>query len=391
MAGRWSTHVVTALGAAMWAYGGRAIGLLWTVIVIASLGISDYGLYAMGFALAAMVAGPVDHPFNVRSVRVDDQRFQRERTARILVGGAVLVLAGVLTPAGYIAWFSLVIAGGEIVFNAFKSQAVRDGHPDVVMRMDTLRQGASIGLGATYLVSVEEPSLQLASLCYVAPYAVIIALTVPKIFAARPALPGGRREMSLLVFENFSNAVYVQGDVLLLGVLTDSTVAGYYSIASLVGWAVAGVGQSYAQTYHERLREAGGAVSAGPSLRSTTVLAATAGALVLVVGLVLLATPAPEPMAGAVIAMAAFVFLRVMNWVFTTVLYLQERDRERVTANATVAALKMVLILGLVGLLTSGAAGAIGTASASVMAEMVLFAWLHRVLHGSARSSAERS
>ncbi|MFD7012384.1 lipopolysaccharide biosynthesis protein [Rhodococcus jostii] len=383
--------MVKALVAAMWTYGGRALGLGWTVLVIAALGITDYGLYAMGFALAAMVAGPVDHPFNVRSVRVDDQRFERERTARILVGGTVLVLAVALTPAGYIAWFALVIAGGEIVFNAFKSQAVRDGHPDVVMRMDTLRQGASIALGATYLVGVEEPSLQLASLCYVAPYAVILALTVPKTFAAGPALPGDRREISLLVFENFSNAVYVQGDVLLLGVLTDSTVAGYYSIASLVGWAVAAVGQSYAQTYHQRLREASGAVSAGPSLRSTTVLAAAAGVVVLVVGLVLLVTPAPPPMAGAVIAMSTFVFLRAINWVFTTVLYLQERDRERVRANATVAALKMVLILTFVGLLTPGAAGAIGTALASVIAEAVLFVWFHRALYGSARSSAERS
>lgn len=370
-----NANLVKAGVAALWTYGGRGIGLLWTVALIAQLGIADYGHYAMAFALAAIIAAPLDHPFGVRSIRVDEPDYLSERTTRALLGGALIVLGLCVMEVSYIAWFALVVAGGEMTFNALKSRALRDGHPDVTQRMDTARQASSILLASAYLFLVAEPTLLVASLLYVAPYVVIAVAALVQAKVARPSIPGSWREMSLLFSENLANAVYIQGDVLLLGYLTDSTIAGYYSVASVTAWAVAFIGQSFGHTFHEKLRDAGGLVSAGPALRHTVVLAAAAGSLLLLAGIALFFTPAPSEVAAALVVMSFFVVMRVMNYVFTTVLYLQHRDRTRVLAAATLAPIKMVLILCLFPL------GAVGAAIASVVTDAVLLVWFTRALY----------
>ncbi|KZF09500.1 MAG: polysaccharide biosynthesis C-terminal domain-containing protein [Rhodococcus sp. (in: high G+C Gram-positive bacteria)] len=370
-----NANLVKAGVAALWTYGGRGIGLLWTVALIAQLGIADYGQYAMAFALAAIIAAPLDHPFGVRSIRIDEPDYLAERTTRALLGGALIVLGLCVIEVSYIAWFALVVAGGEMAFNAFKSRALRDGHPDVTQRMDTARQTSSIVLASAYLFLVAEPTLLVASLLYVSPYLVIAVAALVQAKVARPAIPGSWREMSLLFSENLANAVYIQGDVLLLGYLTDSTIAGYYSVASVTAWAVAFIGQSFGHTFHEKLRDAGGLVSAGPALGHTVVLASAAGSLLLLSGIGLFFTSAPSEIAGALVVMSFFVVMRVMNYVFTTILYLQHRDRTRVLAAATLAPLKMVLILCLFPL------GAVGAAIASVVTDAVLLVWFTRALY----------
>ncbi|OZC70049.1 hypothetical protein CH306_05895 [Rhodococcus sp. 15-725-2-2b] len=371
-------NLIKAGIAALWTYGGRGIGLLWTVALIAKLGISDYGQYAMAFALAAILAAPLDHPFTVRSIRVTERDFLGERTTRVLVG-AVLVVAGLcLVQVGYIAWFALVIGGGELVFNAYKSRALRDGRPDLTQRLDTTRQATSIALATAYLFAVPDPTLTIASLLYAAPYFVIALLAALQARVAAPRVPGSWREMSMLFSENLANAVYIQGDVLLLGFLTDSTIAGYYSVAAVTAWAVAFIGQAFGNTFHEKLRAADGLVSAGPALKHTAALGTAAGSLLLVAGLLLFFTPASDQIAGALVVMSLFVVMRVMNHVFTTVLYLQHRDRTRVLAAATLAPLKMVLVLCLFPF------GAVGAAVASVITDAVLLVWFMRALYRTA-------
>ncbi|MBY3791281.1 hypothetical protein HQP42_02670 [Rhodococcus fascians] len=370
-----SGNLLKAGVAALWTYGGRGIGLLWTIALIAKLGISDYGQYAMAFALAAILAAPLDHPFTVRSIRVAEREFLGERTTRVLTGTALIVAGLCLIPVSYIAWFALVIGGGELVFNAYKSQALRDGRPDFTQRMDTTRQATSIALATAYLFAAPEPTLVVASLLYAAPYFVIAVLSALRTRGAVPRLPGSWREMSMLFSENLANAVYIQGDVLLLGFLTDSTVAGYYSVASVTAWAVAFVGQAFGHTFHEKLRAADGSVTAGPALKHTTMLGCAAGSLLLAAGVVLFFTPASPQVAGALMVMSLFVVMRVLNHVFTTVLYLQHRDRTRVLAAATLAPLKMLLVLCLFPL------GAVGAAIASVITDAVLLVWFMRALY----------
>jgi O-antigen/teichoic acid export membrane protein len=370
-----NANLIKAGVAALWTYGGRGIGLLWTVALIAQLGIADYGHYAMAFALAAIIAAPLDHPFGVRSIRVDEADYLGERTTRALIGVALIVVGLCLIDVNYVAWFALVVAGGEMTFNAYKSRALRDGHPDITQRMDTVRQASSIALATAYLFAVSEPTLLIASVLYVAPYFVIAVAAIAQTRMARPRMPGSWREISMLFSENLANAVYIQGDVLLLGYLTDSTIAGYYSVASVTAWAVAFIGQSFGHTFHEKLRLADGRVSAGPALKHTVVLGCAAGSLLLIAGIVLFFTPAPSEVAGALVVMSFFVVMRVMNYVFTTVLYLQHRDRTRVLAAAVLAPLKMVLILCLFPF------GAVGAALASVATDAVLLVWFTRALY----------
>ncbi|MEO9326906.1 lipopolysaccharide biosynthesis protein [Gordonia aurantiaca] len=361
-------HLVKALIAAGWTYGGRAAGLAWTVALVVHLGVGAYGQYAMAFALGAIIAAPLDNPFAVRAIRESEQAFVAERVTRILLGIGLMAVGALCLAAPYLVWFALIVAGGEIVFNAVKSRALRDGHPDRVMRYDTTRQVVSIVAALGYLQFASSPDLTIASFWYLAPYLVIAAYAATLVPGARPHLPGSARLIAILFGEHLANALYMQGDILLLGWLTDSDVAGYFAIASTVGWAAGQVGMSLAGTYHEQLRAAGGAVAAGPPVRHVVVMAAATAALVMVAGFVLLATSYSSELAWSLVVISLFVGLRVMNNVLTTVLYVQRRDLVRSASAAALVPVK----LGLVGALAT--LGAVGASVASVVTDAVLLA-----------------
>ena len=126
-------------------------------------------------------------------------------------------------------------------------------------------------------------------------------------------MPGPPRLIAALIGEMLGTMAYLQGDVLLLGWLTNSTIVGYYTLACMVVVSVVAVGQAFAMTYHEPLRHAGGALSAGPPLRYTLGLAAAGGLVVLLIGVGLLISPAPTQLAVTMMIMSGFAALRIVS------------------------------------------------------------------------------
>jgi O-antigen/teichoic acid export membrane protein len=271
-----------------------------------------------------------------------------------------------LLPLSYVAGFGIIVAGGEITLNVIKSRAARDGHPERVYRLDTARQITGVTVGSGYLFLAPHPTLMTASLLYCVPYLIIVVLALKGVRGHRPALPGNPRLMIALSGEMLGTALYLQGDVLLLGALTNSTTVGYYTLTWVVSAAVAAAGQSYGMSYHEKLRVADGRVSAGPPLRNTLLLAAIGGTLVLVIGVVLLFSPAATELAVAMMIMSAFAALRVVVSVFQVVLYTQRRDIFRLTAAVALVPVK----LGLVAVLAFS--GAVGAAIATSITDALL-------------------
>lgn len=349
-------------------YGSRAFGLLLTLALIARVGIADYGLYALAFSLATIIGPPLDNSWSVRAIRESEEDFAKERTSRYLVGIALIVSGLAVMPFNYFVWFGLVMAGGEMAFNCIKSQPTRDGHPDLVWRYDAIRQTSSVIVVCAYLFAVPHPTLMVASLLYCTPYAVIVVIAGLTVRGHRPAMPGPLRLMAILTGEMlFGTALYLQGDVLLLGFLTDSSVVGYYNITLMVATALAGVGQSYAMTFHEPLRESGGDLAAGPPLRNTLGIATVVGSLVLITGVIMLFTSAPAPMAEAMIIMAGFCFLRTVICVFQVILYTRRRDRLRFGASIGLIPIKFALLTVLVKLGLGAVAAAIATTTADAL------------------------
>ncbi|MET4431902.1 MULTISPECIES: hypothetical protein [unclassified Mycolicibacterium] len=359
-------NILKTLVAVGWMYGGRGVGMLWTLALVGKLSVGDYGKYGMGFALSAVVGPPLDNPFNVRAMRESDQHFQAERTSRFLLGLALMVAGACLINVNYILWFGLVIAGGEMVFKSYQSQAARDGHPQVTWRMDTIRQVSSVTIASAYLFGVDDPNLSVASLLYCAPYLVVLVLAARRVWGHSPGVPGPPRLIAALIGEMLGMCIYLQGDVLLLGFLTDSTTVGYYALTVTVTVALAAIGQSFAMTYHEPLRRSGGDLSTGPSLRHIVFLGLGTGGLVLITGVVLLMTPAPTELAVAMIIMAAFCAMRTMSSVFAVILYAQRRDTIRLGANLSLVPVKLGAVAALAQF------GAVGAAVATVGADAIL-------------------
>jgi O-antigen/teichoic acid export membrane protein len=360
-------------------YGSRGLGLLLTLAIIARLGIADYGLYALAFSFATILGPPLDNPWAVRAIRESEEEFNRERASRYLVGIALIVAGLAFVPLNYFLWFGLVMAGGEMAFNSLKSRAGRDGHPDLVWRYDAIRQTTSAVVVCGYLFAVDDPTLKVASLLYCTPYVVILVMAGTVVRGHRPGMPGSLRQMAYLSAEmGLGTAVYLQGDVLLLGFLTDSTVVGYYNITLMVATALAGIGQSFAMTYHEPLRKSGGDLKTGPKLRLTLTIASAAGSIVLITGVVMLFTPAPAPMAEAMVIMAGFCFLRTIICVFQIVLYAQRRDRLRLGASIALLPVKFALLTVLVKLGLGAVAAAIATTAADAILLAIFTAALYR-------------
>ena len=366
-----SRNLVKTIVGVVFMYGSRGFGLLLTLALIGKLSIADYGLYALALTFATILGPPIDNPWSVRAVRESDEEFARERASRYLLGATFMIAGAAFIPVSYFVWFGFVVAGGEIVFNVIKSQNNRDGHPDRVWRYDATRQTSSVLLTCAYLFGVHDPGLITASLLYCAPYFVILVLAGFAAWGHRPAMPGPVRQMAILIGEmGIGTALYLQGDVLLLGWLTNATEVGYYNISLMVATALAGIGQAFAMTYHEPLRESGGDLSKGPKLRTTILLATIVGSIVLITGIVMLFTSVPAPMAESMIIMAGFAFLRTVICVFQVVLYTQRRDRLRFGAAVVLVPVKLALLAVLVWL----GLGAVAAATATTVADAILLA-----------------
>ncbi|GAA2544030.1 lipopolysaccharide biosynthesis protein [Mycolicibacterium diernhoferi] len=371
-----SPHLSRALWAAFWMYGGRACGMVWTLAIVAQLGIADYGKYAMAYAVYSLIGSPLDNVFVVRSVRESEAHFLADRATRYLLGVALMLVGLALLEVNYVAAFGLFVSGGELTLKAWESRPLRDGRPHRAAQIDTGRQFASVVPACIYLFVVPDPTLQTATMILVAPYALVALGVGPMALRHRPGMPGSPRVIAILVGETFSIMAGVQGDLLLLGWLTNDTVAGYYGICTTVTLAIVAVGQTFGMSYNQVLREGEGNVAAGPPLKGTILLGVAAGALVLITGLVMMVVPVvPQELAVAMTIMSLFCGMRTVAMVFQAVLYNQHRDGVRLIANSVIVPVKLGLVLALYGL------GAVGAAIASVIGDALLMAIYLRVLY----------
>jgi hypothetical protein len=360
----------------LWVYGGRAAGLVWTLAMIHQLGISQYGLYSLGFAVTSVLGQTLNNPYVVRAAREPEEDFVRERASRYLLGVALMVIAQVFLPINYILWFGILAAGGELCVGAYKARALREGDPHLTSRIDTSRQVGSVVAGCAYLfgthlVSASEPTLFGASVAYCIPYVVIAVLAAFTVRGHRPQWPGPIRTILVLSGEMLGTAAFLQGDILLLGWLTDTTVVGYYNLTWVLASAIGYVGQAFGATYTQPLRDSGGDVKTGPPLRLTVAMGLAGGLIVLITGIVMLFTPVPHQLAIAMIVMSAYATFRTIIMVFTFILYAQRRDVIRLTSVIGLVPVKFGVLAALATSL--GAVGAAIATSVSDLLMLVIF------------------
>lgn len=364
----------STLRATGWMYLGRAVGLVWTVLLIHRLGIGDYGRYGIAYAVCAIVGTTLDQPFAARAVREAEADYRRERSARILCGMALAAAALLLAPLGYVVWFGLTLAGAELIVAAYKSDALRHGRPSHVWRADTLRQAGSVSLAAGYLVLADAPDLERASALYLVPYLVVLLLTLRHLWSDRPQPPGSPRQMGVLGAEMLATCLYLQGDLVLLGHWSEASTVGYYSLTQTVFFAVIAATQAYAAGFIPRLRESRGAPAAGPPARGVLAISVATGLAMVLAAVVVLLADGPGELAAALAVMGIFAGARSVTTCLQALLIAQRRDLLRF---ATVTALIPAKILLLWFLVADVRLGAVGAATAASIVEVgLMFAFL---------------
>jgi O-antigen/teichoic acid export membrane protein len=374
------SHVARAAIASTWNYSARLLGLGWTALLISKLGIGDYGQYAIGIAGAAITNAAIDNAFYVRSLRIDEDRYQRERCARVLFGTVIAVIGVACFFEWYVVGFAILVGAGELFFNTFKSQYLRVSRPDIANRYDAIRQPTSIGLGAAYLFLAHDPHLGVATALYVVPYGVIMLVCFAYVPGRRPAIPGDWREIALLSSEAFAAAMYAQGDLLVLGLLAGNKVTGYYSVALVTATAVATIGQNYASTFIEHLRATNGALTSAPPISHILRVGMITGGAMAAIGFGILIWGGADMVGVIFLIMSLWVFGRAIEYNFIVILFVQRRDVLRVRATAAVAVLKVCLLFPGVYLF-----GAYGAAVAGVFCELGLVTFYYRKIYAPGR------
>lgn len=361
--------------ATAWMAAGRGLGILWRVVIVAALGIADFGVYAVVLAVAALISMPLEAYYVVREPRTSAEVFSADRAARWWLGVAGALIGAVVAAWAVLPGLVLLKAGIDMMFNAYCSAALRDGRPEVGHRLDTTRQAIGVAAASAYLFTAADPSIEMVLLLSVLAAAPFGLLAWSGVRGVRPAAPERSARSASIVGEACGAAAYIQGDIVLLAAIAGPEAAGYYSFGSVVVWVLALVGRNLAVSYHHSLREADGHVTAGPPLRHTATLAAIAGAAVAVIAVLCLVAGAPADLWLTFAVLVPVAASRVFAAVLSTVLALQERDHVRLVTTVVGVALKLGLIVVL------AACGAVGAAVAFLVADLVVTAWLARALY----------
>jgi hypothetical protein len=359
------------VGASALAFAGRGIGLLWTVALVARLGLAEYGLYAMAFSASSLLASVIDSPFYARSGRINSADVAPDCTVRT-VGGLVFILVGLAAMATgwYVPGFAAVLAGGEASLGSIKARAHRQGRAGLEQGFDLARQLGAIACGMCALLVLGPQHLGIVSLAYAAPYGITMLVSLSR-WSGPLRLPP-LREFAALSTTSLIGAGYAQLDVILVGALLGPRAAGAYALATLTAWALAVPGMQLATTRIPELRVA---ATANPGvLRALTSLGIGLGVLCLVAPVAARAMlPSQLVAANCLALLAPFVTLRTLNWYLSTVAVFQQRDTARLRITVLALLVDVALLLGLAPLL-----GATAASLAAVGADVVLFAGFAR-------------
>lgn len=326
-----------AVSAAAWLLGGQAFGFAWALLLVQAVGIGSYGQFATGVAAAGLLTIPLDAYFLIRAPRVDEDAFRADRTTRAWLGLVLLAAGCAVLPWSTVPGLALGKGGATVVFNALRSRAIRDGQPQAAQRADTVRALLCLACGTLAILLLDRAEVGTVVGAWLVGYAPFLLLAAPILRGGRPRAPEWSRRTGAIVLDALGGAAYLQGDVVLVGVLLGSTEAGRYGFGALVAGAVGAIGLNFGATYHERLRAAGGHWRAGPPWRHVIVgagvLAALTAGLALVVGEVL-------PAAGlgpTLLVFAPVAATRFVSATLTTLLVVAGLDTARL--GVTVAAI----------------------------------------------------
>ncbi|MEV7398055.1 hypothetical protein [Aeromicrobium sp. NPDC092404] len=373
---RVSRQVAETVLASGWMYLSRFIGLFWAVLLTREMGIAVYGAYAIAIAISVLITVPLDHYYVVRILRVDGLTFLGDRSTRFLGGVALLVVGGVLLQGDhFLSGFAIGKAGGEIAFNAAKSEFIRDGHPARAMGLDTTRQLVGFGGTAAYFLESDHPTLLGIATWTLVSFVPFLAWAGWACWGHGPRRPELTARTAAIVAEAIGGAVYSQADIVVVGALASNSSAGYYAYGSLLIWSLAAVGQNYSYTFNTRLREAHGHASAGPAICPSVTLSLGLGAIVAVVAVVMAMADASSELVWTFAVLAVVAVPRTLSSIFTTVLAVQRRDRFRTVVTWISVAVKFALLLAI------GRHGGPAAALAFVVSDVVMTYAYGRAVH----------
>ncbi len=337
-------------------------GLAWTVVLTADMGIAAYGRYAMAYSLSSVFAGLLDGPPTMRSSRLSELEFMGDQRLRGLLGPPLLLAgAAIAWTFSYVIGFALLFAAGEFMLGYLKTAARRHGNPQREQLIDLTRQTSSIVL-ALLALFVAKDDIKGVTAAYALPY---ILIGLPLAMQAIK-LPSGRfplREWFTLSGTGIVAAGYMQLDVVLIGVLLNSSAAGVYGIASLVAWALAVPAQQLATRKIPQIRA--GTLAPRELARSWHVAALTAGALLVLGGVSTAAELGPTGLGLSLLFMAPFVATRGLNWAMNVAVVFVKADFQRLWASAGGLAVDLIALIALAPLIGS-TCGAVGSSLADL-------------------------
>jgi O-antigen/teichoic acid export membrane protein len=353
-------------------YSSKALLFGWALLLTHQFGIAEYGVFAIAFAVGAIIGTPIDSYFTIRAPRVSDAVFDGERTTRVFIGLGLIFLGWALWPFrpivdfAFVGVFAVAKAGIDVCFQASRSPLIRDGRPDRAQRADAFRQVLGLGLGTVYVLVFPVATMEVAALIYLAGCATPILIGVRDLVGHAPIRPEITGRTASIVSESLGGVAYGQAGVILLGALHSTAAAGYYSFGLTIVLSLSALGQSFAYTFHEGLRRSRGDVESGPPLRTALLLSAATGVAMAALAVALWVAGFDRALWLTFVWLAPVSFLRTLSSVATVVLAMQHRDVFRLK----VTAISLVVKVSLIVLISSE--GGPGAAAAFLVADAIM-------------------
>lgn len=343
-------------------FGGRLVGLAWVGVLTSAYGVNGLGLYSTAFASAAIGVAGIDSAFLTRSIRVDDPTFNDDQAKRGFLAGTIAIPALALFAVGdstFLIAFAVALTAGEIAANQVKAPSRRNGRVQKEMALDFVRQTTSIA--AAIIGWASGATFEVALSLYVCGYLpfLVVAFTFALRKLPRCGLRMPVREFCQLNMSSVLGAVYLQGDLVLLGVLVDPELVGAYALATLIAINLTVPSQLYANSGIEKVREGVFAaavwwIGIGGSAIATAISVALIGYGQEQVGyMLLLLVPA--------------VFARSVSWWLTLQLAAWRDDRYRLYSTAAGVGLRFGILSGLVFVTGESVAFALAASVAELM------------------------
>jgi polysaccharide transporter, PST family len=230
------------------------LSLVTLPYILRVLGIDNFGLYAFSLAIVSFFQIIVDYGFNLNGTKFIAQNKSNNNLVLALVSSVFLIrfFLAVLSLISIIllSYFNnnenldvIILVSTMLVGNIISSTFIFQGYEKMIYISYVTLPIRIISVGLIFVLLKEETDLKLLivinSFSFIA-INIVLLMVARKIFSISFGFPKQRdvyfflKDSWSIFYSNFLVNIYIASNIIILGILTNNAIVGYYSVAEKI-------------------------------------------------------------------------------------------------------------------------------------------------------------